>query len=326
MEPWKQAGSMNGVLVDTGSRDLVLHSDRCVPCGSASNSAHVTGSKSQASATGTERIHQRSLGDGQEWMTRHCEEVYLWSGSKWCKMSEIMKGRGKCTNIMSVIHRVPRPGFEGVSKSRAGTAGLGPSSTVFGCCVAIRIRVPDSAHHDRHEEHEAGEMVLSSEVTNKERAFHELWNEVSSYSNLIQICPCPSSMCSLTSGLTYKALVKSVSCADIKLPNCPKFVVVDTGSTYLYIPHGSWRDNLSGQKHPPHEVTITIAGSKTPLNTDPAQATPASEISLVVPSTAIRKLPESVQLPADVWILGALSLNGRTLLLCPEMGQVFVTT
>lgn len=315
-EPWTQAGAENGVLVDTGSKDLVLHSNLCEPCGAASNATHTTATRIDTKSE-PPHVHKRSLGDGQEWMTKHCEEVYMWTGRAWKPMSGMFDARA-CIDLMSVIHRVPRRGFEGVSTSRAGTAGLGPTSKVFGCCIALQIDIPDAdVQPSGRVELRAGKMSFARSPDPR-AALRDVQEFIStSTTGALRICPCPSSQCSVSSGHTYKALVHEVTCGrTATLAHPPRYAVVDTGSTYLYVPHHSWHLNRTLLQSG-NDVQISVKGI------DPTTRA-AAHHTFVVKPFAIRKLDERMPLPSDVWILGALALNHTTMVVCPETAEVIV--
>lgn len=320
-------GAWNGALVDSGSRDVVLHSSHCEPCGGAALSAVTHATSSGVVAAGREAgTRMRHLADGKEWLRKHCGKVYVYDGRSWLPLAS--PSAAACTPFDAVVHREPARGFEQVSTSRSGTFGIAPGS-LWEHPVFIVINRALAAVQSVHTDIRMGTMYMgcmagsardyakcvAQELMQSHAPGRTLLRRLKPHSDQQHVSAYTARIASIAAG---GALLKDDGeSANIR-------VVIDTGSSLLYVP-AKWWDRVGGgleavrvrlqcEPHVCDDPDDMLTELRTCIHNDDGGD---MYVTVNVAPRNMSMIPTHLPVPQDTWLLGAKALAGKHLLFYP---------
>jgi len=305
-------GVYKGLILDSGSNAVALHHESCEACGGAAHASHV--SSSDSPDISRLELQQRTLGDGAEHYVRRKKPVEIFGAQitqssreirnikvltqyGWHKLAFDAHDKG-LVEILSVRSRVPTRGFENVSKSRAGVFGIGPGATHFDYCVLIASIVK--------------RLIFQTRATTPLAVGGFCCVPASRCGTL------PNAWCEIIVpntiprhlGIANGALCAACTCAtNASITHC----VIDTGSTYGYLP-SSLIQGLGDAGS--LDLCITFRT----LHSRPVVWRWKRNRARKV----FRQLPYEIKVSANVIILGARTLEGRSFAIQPKTSRVWL--
>lgn len=323
-------GGLNGVLVDSGSRDIVLHSDECEPCGGKRLSAvqDTNGAREKSDAAQPDTAVIRTLADGKEWMRSRCGVIHAFNGKEWHALYPKGQGRSECSPFYAIIHRAPHAGYERVSTSRSGTFGIAPGSVwaqPFAMKVDGTLRDVIATRHDVC----IGTMHMACAYDNSQDFARDV-------ARLVR--PCATRLCYLPPydrasaySSSYTCGLESLAIGDkrVEVDTSNVKMVVDTGSSMLFIPHTWWAllklDDARQHtlhiglrcEHAPQDVAALYHGCMSAVERGPGTRRECTPFVMNVPVRNASAIPKHLPVPENMWLVGAKALSGNVLVFHP---------
>lgn len=344
-------GSWNGALVDSGSRDIVLHSAECVPCGGSALAAVAkAGDETEDRGDGTAKIEVglapkfdpedpggrgtsvRHLADGREWLRASCGSVHVFDGLRWTPLAVPRGMQSACVPFHAVVHREPAKGYERVSRSRSGTFGIAPGSMwqtpLF---VAVQRELAQVTSPDK--DVLIGSLHLASMCKGTAvfaQRIRQTLSEMRCAGRLVRLSPGHNAREQpYTSSYRVRAHDIVVEVDGVSARGRGRRIdgasgidlVIDTGSSMLYVPELWWR-RIGGGEHgvrivlerEPHDP---LAAQEHEGLADCFDKDGLAMASINVSSRNMSMIPAHLPVPSNTWLLGSKALAGKCLLFYP---------
>lgn len=324
---------VNGAIVDTGSKEIALHSDECTVCGGQSHASiqHVVTSLEDD----TEQS-MKHLGDGVEYSWRVCHDLEIWKGSSWVSLEHFTKqrchanGDSRCRRcpgqkfLVDIVYdRAPRQGMEIVSTLRSGRFGVGP-----GCehvhsdsSVVLLLSKEASVPSDRTEQ-----CVTESKACQGAMCLNMPRTLLPQLKGFVALQTENQSLVRGVGPDTYRVRVRRVLCrvahdVDRSCAASPDIAVFDTGSTYSYVSPSLFHClQQNRRKHQGSEIAFDICCTPASDHVKAFRQSFLIQATLYDETTGtgdLRAFPAQLRFPDHLCIIGVKSMRGLALAFVP---------
>lgn len=324
---------INGAIVDTGSKEIALHSDECAVCGGHSHAAvqHIVSSHGEYTEQSI-----KHLGDGVEYSWRVCHDLEIWRGTSWVSLEQFTKQRchangdttcrrcpGQKFLVDIVYDRAPRQGMEIVSTLRSGRFGVGP-----GCehvhsdsSVVLLLSKEVSISSDHTEE-----CVTESKACQGAMCLNMPRRLLPQLQSFVALQTESQSPVRGVGPDTYRVQMRRVVCRDANgiersCAASPRIAVFDTGSTYSYVsPRLFHWLQQNRRKHQASRITFEMCCTPASHRAKSSCESFVLQATLYDEKTGmgdVRAFPAQLRFPDHLCILGVRSMRGLALAFVP---------